>query len=207
MAEYSRGEEIIDNERGSERAERNGALVERLAALAAADGLDPNERCACVTLALALLVCPREVEVEASDFMACDDLRYRNVRMSLPTDAGTALRQPFFFAWMAARPRLPNLRETYEDYENNLEARELAGYWPLCETHEAKAALLTLAWICLVEGYREVHKAFNGSYTLSNARYGVELKLDTFKPNRVVRVSYAPPPRRPRPPRGALTVR
>lgn len=181
----------------------DAVLVDRLVALASARWVDPNERCACVTIALALLVCPEDVTVEPSEFADADDLEYRNVRLVLPRAAEPA-RGPFdFFAWRAARPPLPNLRDRYDDFENNLEAQELLGYYPLCEGNEACAALLTLVWICLVEGYREVRKSVNGAFVLANPRYGVELTLDAFRPSRLVQVRYAPPLRRPRPAPGA----
>jgi len=181
----------------------DAALVHRLVALASTRWVDPNERCACVTVALALLVCPEQVSVAPSEFADSDDLEYRNVRLALPRTAEPA-QGPFdFFAWRAARPRLPNLRESYDDFENNLEAQELLGYYPLCDGTEARAALLTLVWICLVEGYRQVRKSVNGTFVLSSPRYGVELTLDGFRPSRLVQVRYAPPPRRPRPAPGA----
>ena len=183
----------------------DAALVERLVALASTWWVDPNERCACVTIALALLVCPEKVSVAASEFSESDDLEYRNVRLSLPRAAMPA-QGPFgFFDRRAARPRLPNLRESYDDFENNIEAQELLGYFPLCEGREARAALLTLVWICLVEGYREVRKTVNGTFVLASPRYGVELTLDGFRPQKLVRVRYAPPPRRPRPAPGIRT--
>jgi hypothetical protein len=176
----------------------DAAMVDRLVALASARWVDPNERCACVTLALALLVCPDEVCVSPSEFADSDDLEYRNVRLSLPRAADPA-RGPFdFFARQAARPPLPNLRDSYDDFENNLEAQELLGYYALCDGTEARAALLTLVWICLVEGYREVRKSVNGAFVLASPRYGVELTLDAFRPSRLLRVRYAPPRRRPR---------
>ncbi|HSD54236.1 MAG TPA: hypothetical protein VLC47_08730 [Burkholderiales bacterium] len=181
----------------------DAALVDRLVALASARWVDPNERCACVTIALALLVCPENVSVEPSEFAAADDLEYRNVRLSLPRAAQPA-QGPFdFFAWGAARPPLPNLRDSYDDFENNLEAQELLGYYTLCDGPAARAALLTLIWVCLVEGYREVRKSVNGAFVLASPRYGVELTLDRFRPNRLVQVRYAPPPRRPWPTPGA----
>jgi hypothetical protein len=177
----------------------DAALVERLVALASAEWVDPNERCACVTVALALLVCPQKVSVAPSEFAEVDDLEYRNVRLALGRTA-TPDQGPFtFFDPRAARPRLPNLRESYDDFENNIEAQELLGYYPLCENREARAALLTLAWICLVEGYRQVRKSVNGAFVLANPRYGVELTLDGFRPRRLVQARFAPPPRRPRP--------
>jgi hypothetical protein len=176
----------------------DAAIVDRLVALASTRWVDPNERCACVTVALALLVCPGEVGVAPSEFADADDLEYRNVRLSLPRSADPA-RGPFdFFAPQAARPPLPNLRDSYDDFENNLEAQELLGYYALCDGTEARAALLTLVWICLVEGYREVRKSVNGAFVLASPRYGVELTLDAFRPSRLLRVRYAPPRRRPR---------
>lgn len=189
-----------------ERTERDkssdAAFVERLVQLASRPWLNPNERCAAVTVALALLVCPDEVSIAASEFAEADDLQYRNVKLSLPRDADP-LRGGFeFFVWAAARPPLPNLCERYADFENNLEAQELLGYYPLCGTREARAALLTLAWICLVEGYREIRKSLNGAFVLSAERYGVELALDAFRPTKLIDARYAPPVRRPRPARG-----
>jgi hypothetical protein len=177
----------------------DAALVERLVQLASRPWLNPNERCAAATVALALLVCPDEVRVAASEFAEADDLQYRNVKLSLPRDADP-LRGGFeFFAWAAARPPLPNLCERYADFENNLEAQELLGYYPLCATREARAALLTLVWICLVDGYREIRKSLNGAFVLTAERYGVELALDAFRPTKLLQARYAPPARRPRP--------
>jgi hypothetical protein len=181
----------------------DAVLVDRLVALASSDWVDPNERCACVTVALALLVCPEKVSVAPSEFADVDDLEYRNVRLALGRTA-TPDQGPFaFFDRRAARPRLPNLRESYDDFENNVEAQELLGYYPFCAGTEARAALLTLVWICLVEGYRQVRKSVNGTFVLASPRYGVELTLDGFRPQKLVRVRYAPPPRRPRPAPGA----
>ena len=179
------------------------ALADRLVALASTWWVDPNERCACVTIALALQVCPEKVSVAPSEFSESDDLEYRNVRLSLPRTALPAQGPFAFFDRRAARPRLPNLRESYDDFENNVEAQELLGYYPLCDGTEARAALLTLVWICLVEGYREVRKSVNGTFVLASPRYGVELTLDAFRPQKLVRVRYAPPSRRPRPAAGA----
>jgi hypothetical protein len=184
-------------------ASGDALLIDRLVALASAEWVDPNERCACVTVALALLVCPEKVSVAPSEFADVDDLEYRNVRLALGRTA-TPDQGPFaFFDPRAARPRLPNLRESYDDFENNLEAQELLGYYALCTTPEARAALLTLAWVCLVEGYRQVRKSVNGAFVLANPRYGVELTLDGFRPQRLVQARYAPPPRRPRAAPGA----
>jgi hypothetical protein len=183
-------------------AARDAALVDRLVALAAAPWADPNERCACVTIALALLVCPERVGVAPSEFAEADDLEYRNVRLALPRAASPAEGPFAFFDPRAAHPRLPNLRESYDDFENNVEAQELLGYYPLCESPEARAALLTLVWICLVEGYREVRKVVNGAFVLASPRYGVELTLDGFRPRRLLNVRYEPPSRRPRPTAG-----
>ena len=189
-------------ERNERDESSDAAFVERLVQLASRPWLDPNERCAAVTVALALLVSPDQVSVAASEFAESDDLQYRNVKLSLPRDADP-LRGGFeFFVWAAARPPLPNLCERYADFENNLEAQELLGYYPLCGTREARAALLTLAWICLVEGYREIRKSLNGAFVLSAERYGVELALDAFRPTKLVEARYAPPARRPRPARG-----
>lgn len=184
-------------------ASHDGVLVDRLVALASAPWVDPNERCACVTLALALLVCPEKVCVIASEFADADDLEYRNVRLALPRAASPSEGPFAFFDPRAAHPRLPNLRESYDDFENNVEAQELLGYYPLCDSPEARAALLTLVWICLVEGYREVRKAVNGTFVLANPRYGVELTLDGFRPRKLVDVRYEPPSRRPRPAPGS----
>ena len=180
----------------------DAALVDRLVGLAAAPWADPNERCACVTIALALLVCPEKVGVAPSEFSEADDLEYRNVRLALPRAASPAEGPFAFFDPRAAHPRLPNLRESYDDFENNVEAQELLGYYPFCEGTEARAALLTLAWICLVEGYREVRKVVNGAFVLANPRYGIELTLDGFRPRRLLNVRYEPPSRRPRPSAG-----
>jgi hypothetical protein len=181
----------------------DAAFVERLVQLASRPWLNPNERCAAVTVALALLVCPDEVSVAASEFAEADDLQYRNVKLSLPRDADPMRGGFEFFAWAAARPPLPNLCERYADFENNLEAQELLGYYPLCATREARAALLTLAWVCLVEGYRAIRKSLNGAFVLSAERYGVELVLDAFRPTTLLEARYAPPARRPRRQRAA----
>ena len=74
----------------------DGVIVDRLVALASAPWVDPNERCACVTLALALLVCPEKVGVTPSEFADADDLEYRNVRLALPRAASPS-EGPFAF--------------------------------------------------------------------------------------------------------------
>lgn len=171
----------------------DAVLVARLVRLASTPWLNPNERCARVTIALALLVCPDEVSVAPSEFDAADDLQYFNVRILLPRNADSPKGGFEFFCWAAVRPPLPNLGASPEGFENDIEACELLGYYPLCETGEARAALLTLVWICLVEGYREVRKLGNGSCVLAAERYGVELVFDSLRPSKVVEARYAPP--------------
>lgn len=158
-------------------------VLDQACDLASQDWLDPNERCAAVTIALALIVSPDEVTIsEMIKYLGGGwSTQYRNVQLHVPADVS---RASVVFSRLSPSPPLINLAEKYEDHHNNLHARDLLKRYRLCSTPDQLAALLALAWVCLVRGYRALDNVFvvrpsaAAGYIIRNSEVGASVRFN-----------------------------
>jgi hypothetical protein len=139
--------------------------------------LDPNERCAVVTLALALIVCPHEVERNLEYLWT---IKYRAIKVTIYSPE----QKPsiHFSVWSSFGNNDSSLAQTYGDHENNVASLRFLRALKMCTRPEEKAVVYGLAWVCLTSGYRSVSFSFNVSpvessgEVLENSKYGLYLR-------------------------------
>lgn len=117
------------------------------------DWVDPNQRAAAITVALALMVCPQSVWFEDEPYFERIRVTYLSLNADFPIkvgfeesdlSVGRILRDECGRAFFRV---LPSLAETYQDHERNMEAKKfLVDYLPKAGTKRDRAALLGIAW-------------------------------------------------------------
>ncbi len=121
--------------------------------IAIADWPDSNVRAAAITVALAALVCPEMVKVTAFAKWSYIEANYSFIRLVLSKDA--TKRGSIFWARQLSEDgsqnnspiSFPNLAQTYQDYERNLETRKfLLESLPKAKNRRDVSALLGIAW-------------------------------------------------------------
>ena len=148
------------------------AAMQRALSIALSEWADPNQRCAAITIALAMLVSPKEVSlckpprVQATKATEIE-ARYKGVEVFLPK-VSTVPPNSFFidrtsgtpFARPASRfARLENLAVTYGDSENNKEClAHLRTYFDPSSNSACQAAVLGIAWLILQRRSREISR-------------------------------------------------
>ena len=152
------------------------SATERALSVALSDWADPNQRCAAITIALALIVCPEEVSLrkrkediwvrKAKEIEAC----YKGVDILLPLKGVEArswfsLDRSFGSATGRASPdhsRLDNLAVSYLDAERNKNClAHLREYFDVDGSQIEMAAVLGLAWLLLQRRERDIQQMFS----------------------------------------------
>ena len=159
------------------------SAMERALSVALSEWADPNQRCAAITIAVALIVCPGDVNLskqkaikvsESKEIQAC----YRGVELLLPKK-GVETRLWFFLdrcslGWATGRAspahlRLDDLAVSYLDAERNKKClAHLREYLDVNGSQIAMAAVLGLAWLWLQRRERDIRKILSdqSGYTM-----------------------------------------
>lgn len=137
-------------------SEKITMAYKRALCVAQSDWADPNQRCAAITIALALLIHPNQVLMTDSLPSKAIDAKYGVIEVPLwETPSKTNFR---FSIHVRTRSNsgakhvwLPDLAETYADHIRNVETKEfLDRMLPLTGgVDQVKAAVLGLAWAML----------------------------------------------------------
>jgi len=158
----------------------NGDLLERVVSTAQNHRLNPNGRCAFVTIALALLVCPERVHIDTEFGVKA---KYRGIEIKLPEpDSVSAVN--------FQRVNAVDLAVFYSDCENNERAAELLKAYSLCESDEQRKTVLGLAWVCLVKGAGAFAHSFRGGHVIESKEFGLFLRQ---LKGRIVEAHFRPP--------------
>jgi len=115
---------------------------------------DPNQRCAAVTVALALIVDDQRVTMRPRPFLEEVSVVMGDLRLDVPkVPKKETLLFPILRIVRGSATQkesyvlLDNLAVSYGDHERNLDAiRFLGKYWPQATDQKGKAAVLGLAW-------------------------------------------------------------
>lgn len=119
------------------------------------ESMNPNSRCAVITIALAILVCPENVEYEESYDIS---IRYENVKIAYSKNPTNTKIKFFPFSvefnengkMKEACKLLPNLAVHYSDHTNDLECiKQLRSTFHKAQDNKSKAAVLAIAWAIL----------------------------------------------------------
>lgn len=154
--------ELLSGERDDRNNEVNFAsdvpvaakdALDRALLVALSDWADPNQRCAAITIALALIVCPECTEIREWKKGKRVTAKFDSIEVTFPW-----VIKESSFLWVHAVKRggvanesqyewLPNLAETYEDHTRDKKClQDLQGYFPRAKDRVSKASVLGLAW-------------------------------------------------------------
>lgn len=159
-----------DNPSGIQQPKLLAEAIDRSLALVVSDRLDPNERCAAVTIALAGLVNPAGLQLveDGLDGSLRATFGKLYVRL-LAADRGGGLSFSRVVPACSGNKLvwLDNLALTYDDHLRNIEARgHLARYLALAPDAPSKAGVLGIAW-CILQR-KEVRNVFPINRSLSS---------------------------------------
>lgn len=143
--------------------------------VAMSDWADPNQRCAAITIALALLVCPEQVSLSKPRDSRASKANvlaafYKTVEVQLPQKGAKFTNGSFYvkrkgLGWGNDCPSplvLENLAVSYQDAERNKEClTHLRQYFDVNGSQVEKAAVLGLAWYKLQRRYMEIRQSLN----------------------------------------------
>jgi hypothetical protein len=163
--------------------------LDRALVVALSDRADPNKRCAAVTIALALTVCPDRVQLQPAGIVHDLTARFESIELcffgtSEEVDLrwGNAIKHRNACGAIEYE-QLPNLAEVYEDHTRNMDClRDLREYFPIAHDQVSRAAVLGLAWARLQRlnvstGYRIDRYGESGGHFIECSQLGVGIRL------------------------------
>jgi hypothetical protein len=206
---------ILNSEQKSMQKQNNIAgriqqmenALERLLELAISDDeeMDPNKRCAVITLALAILIEPEKVTIENIFGLKVE---YGLVTIRLPKKGSSSFLFSIIkiFNFRSSNSKkykdapketyivLQDLAESYSDHKRNIESRKhLKKYLPMAHDALAKAAVLGIAWATLqrheISQWYEVSSGADSGHWIAAKEIGVSLQLQ-IRGNAIISANY-----------------
>lgn len=169
-------------------AAANDAL-DRALTVALSAWADPNQRCAAITIALALTVSPDHVQVHQEESDGDVTAKFERIEVDFRKNIeensflwGNAIKHGDGFG-TSRYESLPNLAEVYEDHTRNVKCLlDLQRYLPIARDKISKAAVLGLAWARLQrleisESYRVTGFAESSGHHIHCSSLGVGIRL------------------------------
>ena len=155
------------------------------------EDLDPNKRCAVITIALAILVCPEKVMLDDLVWLT---LKYDCVSFHLlkKNDTAKVVFSNFLVEYDKNKKIVGNIRqltdlaEKYSDHTNNMKCiKHLKQYLPMANDTPSRAAVLGMAWAILqrepISLSFQVSPGPDAGYWQSIPSMGISIQVDGGK--------------------------